>query len=183
MQGRTRGGSGPSWGKWGALGRRMRGYGQRWLGGDWEGEPAVKEEPPPPPGKAKPPPRKPLLTETGDKKTSRWHCESVDSSDEAISPPPNKRKARPPKPLPVTNATSGPKTTPPPPEGGGGWCRRPPGRHQSPSPVPHAHGSGHRHRCPPEHRRKAAVVWVEYPGNPTPYEVARCLLFPFPEPP
>ena len=31
------------------------------------------------------------------------------------------------------------------------------------------------------HRRKAGVVWVEYPGNATLYEVARNLLFPTPE--
>ena len=31
------------------------------------------------------------------------------------------------------------------------------------------------------HWRKAGVVWVEYPGNPTLYEVARGLLFPSPE--
>ena len=30
-------------------------------------------------------------------------------------------------------------------------------------------------------RRKAVVVWVEYPGNPTLYEVARGRLFPSPE--
>ena len=37
--------------------------------------------------------------------------------------------------------------------GGGECCRRPPRRQQSPRPVPHGRGSGHRHRCPPEESR------------------------------
>ena len=76
--GRYKAGEWARLGQMGYTGAEDEGISAAMVGGDWEGEETVKEETPP---KAKPPPPKPPATKTGDKKTSRWHFESDDSSD------------------------------------------------------------------------------------------------------
>ena len=144
---------------------------------DWEGEEAVKEEPPPTKGKPAAP--KPAVTKTRDTKSYTWHFESDDSSDGATphhhqeTPPPSP----PPPPPPATKATPTPKTTAPPQRGGGGTDDPHVGtKVHVPYPTGMEVGT-----VTGVHRRKAGLVWVEYPNNSKLYEEARGLLFPTPK--
>ena len=107
------------------------------VGGDCEGEEAVKEEFPR--RKAKRPLPKLPVTKTGDKKHFRW----------PFDPPPHKKRPPPKPPPPGHRGHPRPQDNPRP-QRGGGWCRRPPSRHQSQRPLAHGRGGGHHHRCPPE---------------------------------
>ena len=86
--GRYKAGQWARLGRMGYTGAEDEGIWARMVGGDWEGEEAVKEKHPPHPPRPNHHPPKPPVTKTGDNKNSRWHFESDDSSDGAIPPPP-----------------------------------------------------------------------------------------------
>ena len=97
--------------------------------------------------------------------------------DGATPPPPSKRQARPPPSSPRPQCPPRPQDDAPP-KGGGDGADDPLVGTKVHVPYPKAVEVG---TVTGVHRRKAGVVWVGYPSNPTLYEVARGLLFPSPE--
>ena len=95
------------------------------------------------------------------------HFESDDSSDGTL--PPSKKKAP-----PGHKGHPRPQDNPSPQRGGDGADDLIFGTKVH---VPYSRGVEVGTVCG-VHRRKVGVVWVEYPHNPTLYEVARNLLFP-----
>ena len=131
------------------------------VGGDGEGEEAVKEESPPH-DKAQPPPPEPPATISF--KSSRWHFESDESSDGSIPP-----KTR--------NPPPGHKGHPRRRGGGGGGADDALVGTKVHVPYPGVEVG----TVTGVHRRKAGVVGVEYLDDPQLYEVPRGHLFPDPQ--
>ena len=171
--GRCRVGEWARLGQMGYTGAEDEGMWAAMVGGDWEGEEAVKEDPPPP--QAKPPPPKPQSPKLVTRKPPNGILILM---THRMDPPPPHQEAGPPPQDPPTKATPAPKNPPPPPQREGDGANHPLAGTKVHGPYPTGVEVG---TITGVHRRKAGVVCAEYPDDPTMYEVAHGLLFPTPE--
>ena len=149
----------------------------RLVRGDWEGEEAVKKEthPAPRPNHQPPNPQSPKLV------TRKPPHGILSPMTHRMEPPPSQKRDTPtppsPPPPPRLHRPPPPPRQIPPQRWGGVVPKNPSWALKSASCTPWGCRLG---PVIGVHRRKAGVVWVGYPGNPTLYEVARGLLFPSP---